>query len=172
MTRQLPRQRLQPAMQRFYDKLRLSDNIFEGTHCIEWTGCVTKGGYGRFAATSTRPQKWVVAHRWFWEQMEGPIPPSLLLDHRCSNRCCVNLRHLQPATRKENAVRHVVPPPPQRGRTENPDRSRVTCIWGHDRTPANEVWAKGRHTPDCRACIRRSKRELYARKRAAATQLL
>jgi hypothetical protein len=42
----------------------------------------------------------VVAHRYAYELMVGPIEARL--DHRCLNRLCVNPEHLRPATAKQN----------------------------------------------------------------------
>jgi hypothetical protein len=40
-----------------------------------------------------------------WEQVNGPIPEGLQLDHLCSVPSCVNPDHLEPVTPAENARR-------------------------------------------------------------------
>ena len=62
------------------------------------------------------------AHRAIYEEMVGPIPDGLVLDHLCSVRNCVNPEHLEPVTQAENARRGAL------GR----DRSRSRCKNGHD----------------------------------------
>jgi hypothetical protein len=66
--------------------------------CWLWTGKRDRGGYGLVC----RQQQWRLAHRAVYEALIGPIPEGLELDHTCSNRSCVNPKHLEPVTRQEN----------------------------------------------------------------------
>lgn len=34
-------------------------------------------------------------HRWVWTQKFGVIPPGYEVDHKCKNRACCNVEHLQ-----------------------------------------------------------------------------
>jgi hypothetical protein len=47
----------------------------------------------------------MMAHRWHYRQIIGPIPEGLQLDHLCRVRSCVNPDHLEPVTPKENTRR-------------------------------------------------------------------
>ena len=87
------------ALARFYAKAVHRHD----TGCVEWVGSTTNG-YGRFKVAGKRAR----AHRWFYEQMIGPIPKHLDLDHLCRNRRCVNLSHLEPVTRSMNLRRSQV----------------------------------------------------------------
>ncbi len=49
-----------------------------------------------------KPKK---VHAWVWEQANGPIPPGLVLHHRCENPRCCRLDHLELATTASNAQR-------------------------------------------------------------------
>jgi hypothetical protein len=53
--------------------------------------------------------KKVYAHRYFYEQLVGPIPHGLQLDHVRARGCrsprCVNPAHLEPVTAQENVRR-------------------------------------------------------------------
>lgn len=68
--------------------------------CILWTACTHPGGYGKFSVRHTM----IYAHRWLYEQMQGPILRDLCLDHLCRNRCCVNLAHLRLVDVKTNTL--------------------------------------------------------------------
>jgi hypothetical protein len=46
-----------------------------------------------------------LGHRLAYEWLVGPIPSTLVLDHLCRNRSCVNPAHLEPVTAKENVMR-------------------------------------------------------------------
>lgn len=67
--------------------------------CLIWTGWKYPNGYGVITASSGREQ---LVHRWAWEQVHGPIPEGGEIDHRCHNRACCNVKHLRPATSKQN----------------------------------------------------------------------
>lgn len=70
------------------------------TPCYVWTGTITTTGYGRFGAYGR-------AHRISYEEVNGPIPESLEIDHLCRNPPCVRPDHLEPVTRTENARRAI-----------------------------------------------------------------
>ena len=47
----------------------------------------------------------VLAHRFAYEMLIGPIPEGLESDHLCRNRPCVRSTHIEPVTRSENLRR-------------------------------------------------------------------
>lgn len=71
------------------------------TGCWNWQGHVDSDGYGvtRFAGRTTS------THRAKYEELIGPIPVGLELDHLCSNPRCANPAHLEPVTHQENVRR-------------------------------------------------------------------
>jgi len=81
--------------ERFLEKVKKS-----GT-CWNWDASIRRGGYGRFTING----KSVVAHRFSYELLIGPIPEGMQLDHLCRNRKCVNPDHLEPVTLQENLRR-------------------------------------------------------------------
>jgi hypothetical protein len=99
------------------------------------------------------------AHRLFYEQLVGPIPDGLQLDHLCRVRHCVNPDHLEPVTQTANVLRGIGPTAVNAGKTH--------CVHGHPFTPDNTYINKqgNRH---CRACAIRRAAEHKARNRKVA----
>lgn len=85
--------------------------------CWEWLGTRNADGYGIVCVGESRQR----AHRVAYEQYVGPIPDGLVIDHLCSNRACINPKHLEPVAQAENARRGAS------GR----DRTRTECKNGH-----------------------------------------
>jgi len=98
---------------RFWAKLRIGS---VPTHrpdlgpCWEWTACCTPKGYGQFGIGSRTDgtKRIVVAHRYAYEELIGPIADGLESDHLCRNHGCVRLSHLEPVTRAMNAQRGIL----------------------------------------------------------------
>jgi len=68
--------------------------------CHVWTAYLLPGGYGQFWNGTTM----VLAHRWAWENLVGPIPEYMQVDHMCKVRRCVNPKHLRLLTTQENTA--------------------------------------------------------------------
>lgn len=68
------------------------------TGCWLWLGRRVTGGYGRLGARNTK----ILAHRYAYEELRGPIPAGMTLDHRCRQRVCVNPDHLRPMPLADN----------------------------------------------------------------------
>lgn len=75
------------------------------TGCWVWTGSVDRYGYGIVRYYSEKKQRATGAHRAAWQAFVGPIAPGLTIDHLCRNRACVNPRHMEPVTLRENVKR-------------------------------------------------------------------
>lgn len=141
-----------PNNVRFWKYVRTSDD------CWIWVGA-KRDGYGVLHATfGQHNYKNVVAHRFAYELLIGPIPNGKVLDHiECNNRACVNPGHLNPCTSKVNILRGVSP---------SALNSRKTyCKHGHPLIAENMRIRKLDGSRVCRPCerIRIKKRRLNER---------
>ncbi|MEU8682932.1 HNH endonuclease signature motif containing protein [Streptomyces sp. NPDC048611] len=121
--------------------------------CWEWTGSKTPGGYGQFWV---KPRL-VVSHRFAYEQVLGPIPDGLQLDHLCRNRACVNPQHLEPVTQQVNIWRGFS--------IATANRLKTHCPHGHPYSAENTYIHPKNNGRICRACARERSRKNHQRKR-------
>lgn len=75
-----------------------------GSGCWLWEGALTVG-YGCLKPLVDEPKRTDLVHRLTYEYFIGPIPDGLEPDHLCRVRSCCNPWHLEPVTRRENAIR-------------------------------------------------------------------
>lgn len=107
--------------------------------CWLYAQVVSNNGYGSISRQRV--------HRVMYEEIVGPIPEGLEIDHLCRIRCCVNPDHLEPVTHAENMRRVLKFPSKQKGH----------CIRGHELTPDNlYMWSNGTYTfRKCKECIKK-----------------
>jgi hypothetical protein len=109
--------------------------------CWLWTGCQNAGGYGVFGAS---PQ--IRAHRFAYEELVGPIPTGLTLDHSCNVRNCVKPDHLRVMSRAANVLFGG-------GMAQGKENLLKThCPQGHAYTPGNTYVVPGKGWRQCRTC--------------------
>ncbi len=136
---------------KFWGNKTVSDRWLDKVHkpaewteeaCWEWVGAKTGDGYG-YMLISWRPRKPVLAHRYGYEYLVGPIPDGLVIDHLCRNKLCVNPNHLEPVTIAENTGRGL-------GAKGIPRKRGTHCHRGHERNATNTYEWRGQRK--CRAC--------------------
>ena len=116
--------------------------------CFVYSGPF-RDGYGLI----TRDGRTVNVHRAVWEELVGPIPEGMTLDHLCRNRPCWWPDHLEVVTRRVNTLRGE-------GLAAQNARKNA-CPEGHPFTKENTYLLNGsRH---CRECGRRRTRAWYHR---------
>jgi len=117
--------------------------------CWIWTGSTSRG-YGYFTDSKVK-----LAHRVSYQWFVGPIPTGLVVDHLCNVSYCVNPKHLQAITQRENVIK---------GQGLAAKQFRQThCIRGHAFDSVNTyVNPEGRR--QCKLCRRAIDRKRDANK--------
>src|SRR6266542_5785070 len=139
------------VQERFWAKVRKDGS----GGCWLWTAAtngrpcygILGGGLGREIYAS---RTWILAHRYAYQLLVGPIPPDLQLDHRCRTRLCVNPAHLRIVTHRENTLASDGPSARQARRNH--------CVRGH---PFDTVDRSGKRR--CSICDREKEQRRYVR---------
>lgn len=146
-----------PRMKRMKIEKRLAQfaaNDPDG--CWIWPGALNRAGYGSVTTRFDNERGYLtrIAHRVAYEIIVGPVPAGAELDHLCRQRACVNPKHLEPVSHRENVRRGT-----------NPSSAKTHCKWGHAFTEDNIRYARNGRKRVCRKCAtRRSSEDASAKK--------
>jgi hypothetical protein len=86
--------------QTLFDRLFSRVSVLE-TGCHVWQG-QTDGKSDPYGRTTYKGQT-IAAHIAMWKACKGRIRRGFQIDHRCTNRLCINIDHLQEVTGLKNA---------------------------------------------------------------------
>jgi len=124
-----------PSAERFFDGI-----LFIPFHeCWEWAGQKDKDGYGYFWENNKTSR----AHR-FAVTLREPINKSLVVDHICRNRACVNPNHLRQVTTRFNVMENSSGLAVQ-------NSLKTHCYRGHEFSEKN-TYITTRGARSCRKC--------------------
>lgn len=145
------------SIEALLDRLLPKFEVNSETGCWEWIRALKSGGYGQLTVNKVA----IAAHRLSYMIFVGPIPEGLVLDHLCRVRHCVNPKHLEPVTVKENTNRGI-----QAERSGCHQRAKTHCPQGHPYADENLYVQGGARV--CRTCKLARGRAAYARRAEAA----
>jgi len=121
--------------------------------CWEWTKGVTSGGYGTIQIN----KKTRTVHSIMLELTGRIIPKGKCTDHLCRNTRCINPRHLEIVTFRENTKRGISP--------VAVNMKKKFCKNGHPFNKENTVLQrKNLKWRDCRICRKDRARISYRKK--------
>lgn len=147
---------------------RIAGNAVEADGgCWQWVAARDRYGYGRFKVAIDGAKKQTGAHRASWLAYRGDIPDSLVIDHLCRNRACVNPDHMELVTNRLNTIRgdHSG----KKGRSGRRPGPRPYSCRKHDRDDGRlSVDTRGYVRWVCRICARARHARWQARVAASA----
>lgn len=132
---------------------RVMSKVQQDGECLIWQG-FTKQGYGLIHKGDNKK---VPVHRVVYEYHKGTIPEELEIDHLCSRRSCVNIKHLEAVTHVENMYRARTKKVATRQLTDK-SINKEQCKNGHALVGDN-VYIDKRGWKECRECRRENVRK-------------
>lgn len=119
---------------------KIAKKLIVTSGCWGWRGEHLRNGY---CAMRNRPKgRTFLVHRLTYEELIGPIPPGLHIDHLCRERSCVNPFHCEPTSCAENIKRGLLGGP------------REVCKQGHPLDAQNTYIRRSTGDRRCRTCQR------------------
>lgn len=130
------------------DSKRFWSKVEKTNSCWNWTGSKKKG----YGSIYVKPKEFLT-HRLSYMILVSGIPDGMTIDHLCRNRACLNPKHLEMVTLKENILR---------GNGVASINARKThCKRGHKFSEDNILIQKSTGGRICRVCKRDYEKESY-----------
>lgn len=111
----------EPPYVRFWDHVAPAD---ANGHRL-YQGPIANNGYGIFTIGQPPHHHTVMAHRYAYVLMNGPIPFDLDIDHLCKVRSCCEPSHMELVTHKENMARREIANKCKKGHDLENNRTRA-----------------------------------------------
>ncbi len=124
--------------------------------CWGWIGESTDNGYGRFRVDGRK----VLAHRFAYALLIGPIPNDLFVLHKCDNPPCCNPDHLFLGTKSDNSRDCM-----EKGRYVNAQSLKTHCAHGHEFSDANTI-IRATGARRCKSCSTEQSKARYHRRKS------
>ncbi len=81
---------------------QVSENTYNGTNCIESKFSTRYSGH----CVIRRNGKTLDVHRVAYQEFVGPIPDGFVIHHKCRNKRCFNVYHLEPKELRLHSIEH------------------------------------------------------------------
>jgi hypothetical protein len=104
---------------------RFWPKVAKTPECWDWTAGTDRQGYGFFGVAGRS----VLAHRYAWALVNGPIPSGMHVLHRCDRPRCVRPDHLFLGTNRDNIADRMA-----KGRDSSP-----SGIWNKSLTEPHRL---------------------------------
>ncbi len=115
-----------------------------GNGCWIWNGSFNNQEYSCFHIKRNGTWVKILAHRYSYELIRGPVPPGMELDHLCRDTRCINPDHLEAVTHQKNTERGEAG-------TYKRTTSKTYCIHGHQYSEEN-TYINKHGFRSCKAC--------------------
>lgn len=116
-------------------------------NCHIFRGYKDRDGYARVSIKGKK----VSVHRYMWKKEYGTIPKGMVIDHKCRNKDCCNIKHLRVVTHKINSRENI------QGASWQLNKAKTHCKHGHEYSIKNTYVYNGKR--HCRECIKIAKRK-------------
>lgn len=128
---------------------RVLTRVDKTKSCWNWIGSVSHYGYGTYGNRN------LMAHRVVYHLLVGDLKQENTLDHLCKNKRCVNPKHLEQVSIRENVLR-----------SDNPNaiNARKTyCMREHPLSGDNLYIHPKRGTRHCKQCGKDAQKRYVAK---------